>query len=158
VEALSEAEAAKALQVQGARFEPEAVRELWRLTKGHPALLQAWAYQLWNQASGPAITREDVRKAAPAALKHLDERFYGPCYEPLSPREKSYLRSMAHLGPGPHRSSDIADSMDAKITALGVLRAKLIKKGLVYSPGFGKLGFALPGFDEFMRRVMPNFR
>lgn len=162
LDALSAADAAKALQAPaeaaGSGFDPEALRDIIRLSKGYPAFLQAWAYESWRTAKGPLITRADVRASAAAVTQRLDRDLYSPGFERLSPREKSYLRSMAHLGPGPHRSGDIADSMDAKITSLGPLRAKLMQGGWVYSPGHGRLGFTTPGFDEFMRRVMPNFR
>lgn len=152
---LSKVEAELAL---GGHVEPDALQDLLRLSKGYPAFLQAWAYEAWNAAKGPLITRADLRTCAAAVTARLDRDLYGPGFDRLSPREKAYLRTMAHLGPGPHRSGDIADSMDAKITSLGPLRAKLMAKGWVYSPGRGMLGFTAPGFDEFMRRVMPGFR
>ncbi len=159
---LERADAAAALegpaQALGAAFEPEALAEVLRQSKGYPAFLQAWAYEAWNRAEGGLIRRADVRACGDAVLRRLDRDFYGPGFERLSPREKAYLRTMAHLGPGPHRSGDIADSMDAKITSLGPLRAKLLQKGWVYSPAHGLLGFTAPGMDEFMRRVMPGFR
>ena len=162
LEPLSEADASLAVQAParslGKAWEPEALRELGREAKGHPALLQAWAYHAWERARGGRLSAAAVRQAEPAARQALDQRFYGPGFDRLSPREKGYLRSMAHLGPGPHRSSDIADSMDAKVTALGPLRAKLIKEGWVYCPAHGSLGFTAPGMDGFMRRAMPNFR
>lgn len=143
---------------QGKSVDAEAVADILRLSKGHPAFLQAWAYEAWNHAAAPAIRREDLRAVTDAVQARLDRDFYGPGFERLSPREKAYLRTMAHLGPGPHRSGDIADSMDAKITSLGPLRAKLLAKGWVTSPEHGWLGFSSPGFDEYMRRVMPGFR
>lgn len=155
LEALSPDEAATAV---APHVLPDAMPELLRLSKGYPAFLQAWAYGAWNASAGPRISRADLKACADAVLRRLDADFYGPGFERLSPREKAYLRTMAHLGPGPHRSGDIADSMDAKITSLGPLRAKLIAGGWVYSPGHGMLGFTAPGFDEFMRRVMPGFR
>jgi hypothetical protein len=137
---LPEADAARCLretaQGVGARFTPEALTELVRVAKGVPYLLQVWA----------------------AAAQRLDTDFYGPGYELLGPRERDYLRTMAHLGPGPHRTGDIADSMDSKITALGPLRAKLMRRGLLYSPAHGLLGFTTPGYETFMLRAMPNFR
>lgn len=36
-------------------------------------------------------------------------------------------------------------------------RAKLIRKGMVYSPAHGDMAFTVPLFDEFMRRAMPTF-
>lgn len=145
-------------QALGQAADEGAVAEILRLSKGHPALVQAWAHGAWLAAPGPRITRMDVKAAAAAVEARLDADFYGPGFERLSPREKAYLRTMAHLGPGPHRSGDIADSMDAKITSLGPLRARLLRAGWIYSPAHGWLGFAAPGMDDFLRRVMPGFR
>jgi hypothetical protein len=146
------------LQALGLGLDQDALDEIQRQAKGHPTFLQLWGAEAWNAADGAGIGLEAVRKAAPAVAHRLDEEFYGPSFKRLSPREKNYLRSMAHLGAGPRRSSDIADSMDAKITALGPLRARLIKQGLIYSPAHGLMAFTMPGYEDFMRRVMPNFR
>ena len=159
---LDEAAVTQALQVpagqEGASFSAEALREILRLSRGLPAFVQTWAYEAWNQSQGPDIGLADLRRCAPMVTRRLDSDFYGPGFERLSPRERDYLRSMAHLGPGPHLSGDIADSMDAKIQSLGPLRAKLMRQGLIYSPRHGSLGFTAAGYDEFMRRVMPHFR
>jgi Mn-dependent DtxR family transcriptional regulator len=63
---------------------------------------------------------------------------------------------MAELGPGPHRTGDIADTLGVKLTSVGPVRAKLIKKGMIYSPAYGDMAFTVPLFDEFMRRSMPR--
>ncbi len=65
---------------------------------------------------------------------------------------------MAELGPGSHRTGDIADRLGVKITSLGPVRAKLIRKGMVYSPAHGDMAFTVPLFDEFMIRAMPTFK
>jgi hypothetical protein len=64
---------------------------------------------------------------------------------------------MAELGPGPHRTADIADTLAVKLTAIGPVRAKLIRKGMIYSPAYGDMAFTVPLFDEFMRRSAPEF-
>ena len=76
-------------------------------------------------------------------------------FDRLTPSEKRYLRAMAELGPGPHRSGDIAYQLDIKVQSVAPVRAKLIAKGMVYSPAHGDTGFTVPLFDQFMRRVMP---
>jgi hypothetical protein len=43
------------------------------------------------------------------------------------------------------------------LTSLGPVRAKLIKKGMIYSPAHGELAFTVPLFDEFMIRAIPEF-
>ena len=70
--------------------------------------------------------------------------------------ERRYLRAMATLGPGPHRSGDIAHQLRVKITSMGPVRAKLIAKGMIYSPSHGDTAFTVPLFDQFMRRIMPE--
>lgn len=62
---------------------------------------------------------------------------------------------MAGLGPGAQRTGDIANALGVKIDRLGPLRARLIKKGMIYSPAHGDLAFTVPLFDEFMLRAMP---
>ena len=38
------------------------------------------------------------------------------------------------------------------------MRAKLIKKGMIYSPAHGDMAFTVPWFDEFMIRAIPQFK
>ena len=66
------------------------------------------------------------------------------------------LSSRSASEAGPYRTSDIADAMQVAITALGPVRANLIKKGMVYSPSHGDMAFTVPLFDEFLRRAMPR--
>jgi hypothetical protein len=63
---------------------------------------------------------------------------------------------MAYLGPGPHRSGDIADRLGMRVQNAGPLRSGLIGKGMVYSPSHGDTAFTVPLFDDFMKRVMPD--
>jgi len=63
---------------------------------------------------------------------------------------------MAELGPGPHRSGDIAESFGAAVSSLGPIRSSLISKGMVWSPNHGHRAFTVPMFDEFMKRALPD--
>ena len=86
----------------------------------------------------------------------MDESFFRVRFDRLTPSEKRYLRAMAELGPGPHRSGDVAEMLDRKVTALAPLRSQLIAKGMVWSPGHGDTAFSVPLFDEFLKRIMPD--
>lgn len=90
------------------------------------------------------------------ALAALDESFFRVRFDRLTPAEKRYLRAMAELGPGPHRSGDVADQLGRKVTSLGPTRANLIAKGMVWSPSHGDTAFTVPLCDESMRRIMPG--
>jgi len=159
---LSEADAAKALldpvTAVGVEFEDAALAEVFRLTQGYPYFLQEWGYQSWNHTPKSPITLQDVQNATIKVVPRLDANFFRVRFNRLTPSEKSYLRAMAELGPEPHRSSDIASLLGVKVTGLGPVRAKLIKKGMIYSPTHGDMAFTVPLFDEFMRRAIPDFQ
>ena len=158
---LSEADAEKALQdpvrAEGAAFEPAAVQEIFRLTQGYPYFLQEWGYQAWNHAAASPIGVPVIQETSELVSKRLDENFFRVRFDRLTPREKTYLRAMAELGPGPYRTGDIADKLGVKISTLGPVRASLINKGMVYSSSHGEMAFTVPLFDAFMRRAMPQF-
>ena len=138
-------------------FEPAALAEIFRLTRGYPYFLQEWGYQAWNHATASPISLAVVRQTSALVAQRLDENFFRVRFDRLTPREKKYLRAMAELGPGPHRTGDVADKLGVKINTLGPVRANLIKKGMVYSPSHGDMAFTVPLFDEFMRRAIAHF-
>ena len=106
-------------------------------------------------ASSP-ISLSDVEQASITAIAALDASFFRVRFDRLTPSEKRYLRAMAELGPGPHRSGDIAVQLGRQVTSLGPTRSLLIGKGMIWSPSHGDTAFTVPLFDQFMRRIMPE--
>ena len=159
---LSCADAAKALRdpakAAGVTFEATGLDEVFRLTKGYPYFVQEWGYQAWNLAAASPITKQIVKKATATVIPRLDMNFFRVRYDRLTPGEKNFLRAMAELGAGPQRAGDIADALKVKITSLGPVRAKLIKKGMICSPAHGDMAFTVPLFGEFMVRAIPAFK
>ena len=160
VGALSEDDAARAIRdpakAAGVVIEDAALKEVFRLTKGYPYFLQEWGYQAWNLAPDSPITMRVIEDATVKVIPRLDQSFFRVRFDRLTPSEKKFLRAMAGLGSGANRTSDIADVLQVKIDRLGPLRAKLIKKGMIYSPAHGDLAFTVPLFKEFMLRTMPE--
>jgi len=89
-------------------------------------------------------------------IERLDQNFFRVRFDRLTPSEKRFLRAMAGLGSGAHRSSDIADALKVEINSIGPGRANLIRKGMIYSPAHGDMAFTVPLFNEFMLRAMPQ--
>jgi len=100
---------------------------------------------------------EIVQRATEDVLPRLDQNFFRVRFDRLTPSEKKFLRAMAALGSEAQRSSDIAEKLGVKLTSMGPGRAKLIKKGMIYSPAYGDLAFTVPLFDAFMRRTISKF-
>jgi len=159
--ALSAADSATALrepaQAAGVVYEPGALAKIYSLTKGYPYFIQEWGYQTWNRAESSPITTRVVRNATPSVLERLDNNFFRVRFDRLTPSEKNLLRAMADLAPGPYRTGAIADQLKVKLSTIGPVRAKLIKKGMIFSPAHGDLDFTVPLFDAFMVRAIPTF-
>jgi hypothetical protein len=110
----------------GVQLEDAAVEEIITRTQGYPYFLQEWGKHAWSEADASPITHEDA------------------------------LRAMAELGPGPHRSGDIAALLGKKPSAVAPVRSRLIGKGMAYSPAHGDTAFTVPLFDGFLRRTIPE--
>lgn len=157
---LPDADARRAITAPATRFdvafETAALDEIIRQTQGYPYFLQEWGKHSWTCATCSPITLADVQAATQQALSELDASFFRVRLDRLTPSEKRYLRAMAELGPGPHRSGDIAHILGRQVQTVAPTRAKLIDKGMIYSPAHGDTGFTVPLFDAYMRRVMPT--
>ncbi|UUL81469.1 ATP-binding protein [Sphingomonas qomolangmaensis] len=125
-------------------------------TEGYPYFIQEWGKHSWDVAEASPIGADDVAAARILALAELDASFFRVRFDRLTPKEKRYLRAMAGLGPGPHRSGDVAQAMDAAVSSLAPTRNSLIAKGMLFSPSHGDTAFTVPLFDAYMRRVMPE--
>lgn len=141
---------------EGVDYKSGAIAEILNQTHGYPYFLQEWGKHSWNVAERSPIEMQDSMRATAAALAELDASFFRVRFDRLTPAEKRYMRAMAELGPGPHRSGDIADMLDRKVTTVAPVRNSLIAKGMIYSPAHGDTAFTVPLFDGFMKRTMPS--
>ncbi len=146
----------KPLWSENVTITPEAMNLIMEATQGHPYFLQEWGSHSWLAAMQSPITPDAVEKASITAIAALDESFFRVRFDRLTPKEKKYLRAMAELGAGPHRSGDIADIFPASVSSLAPTRSSLIGKGMVWSPNHGDTAFTVPLFDEFMKRIVPG--
>jgi hypothetical protein len=145
------------IQRERAAIDDAALTELVRATEGYPYFLQEWGSHVWNRAAASPITVEDVRGATNETIAALDQGFFRVRFDRLTPAEKDYLRAMAELGRGPHRSGDIAGALGRSVEQVAPTRASVISKGMAYAPAHGDTAFTVPMFNEYMRRVMLDF-
>jgi hypothetical protein len=157
--ALAEADAVAAIinpaEEEGVKYDDDAVKEILHQTERYPYFIQQWAHDAWNLAEGEKITQSDVQLATPISIASLDQSFFQVRFDRCTPTEKKYMRALAELGPGQHRSGDIAEKLRLSTTSAAPTRSALIKKGMIYSPIYGDTAFTVPLFDDYMRRAMP---
>jgi hypothetical protein len=152
----AQAAIAKPAEKEGVVITDGALERIITETRGYPYFLQEWGKHTWDVANSSPITEHDVMQASELAVAALDESFFRVRFDRLTPTEKRYLRAMAELGPGPHRSGAVAAVLGRDVTSLGPTRGQLISKGMIWSPSHGDTAFTVPLFDEFMRRIIPN--
>lgn len=140
---------------QGVAYERAALDAIVSCTEGYPYFLQEWGRHCWAAASTSPITSADVETATTTAVAELDAGFFRVRFDRVPPSERRYLRAMAELGSGPHRSGNIAKALEKSSAAVGPTRAKLIERGVIYGPEHGMTAFTVPLFDNYLKRVMP---
>lgn len=146
------------VEKMGVSIDTTALEAIVDTTEGYPYFLQEWGKHAWDQAESSPISVSDVVSAYGSAIEALDQAFFRVRFDRLTPGEKEYLRAMAELGPNPHRSGDIAKKLKRRVDQVAPTRANVIAKGMVYAPAYGDNAFTVPKFDEYMKRVMPEFR
>jgi hypothetical protein len=154
-------EDAKAALVNPARrehveFDSDALERIVEETQGYPYFIQEWGKHCWDTATSSPITIGNVEVASRTVIAALDEGFFRIRFDRLTPAERVYLRAMAELGPGPHRSGDIAGVLGREVQSVAPMRSNLIQKGMIWSPSHGDTAFTVPLFNQFMRRIMPG--
>ena len=140
---------------EGVEFEPGAIDEILRVTERYPYFIQEWGSHAWNHAARSPVTRTDIEDATPGIVTHLDKNFFRVRFDRLTVLQQKYLRAMAELGPGPHKTGDIATTLGVEAASVATVRQQLIDKGMVWSQRHGETAFTVPMFDKFMKRQMP---
>ena len=143
-------------RLKGVEIEDSALDLVVEQTRCYPYFLQEWGKHLWDVAISSPITASYVEIASVQAIAGLDESFFRVRFDRLTPAGRKYLRAMAQLGEGPHRSGDISQALGRSVQSLAPTRSQLIDKGMVWSPSHGDTAFTVPLFDRFMLRIMPG--
>ncbi len=141
----------------GVSWAPEAAEQIVDLSDGFPFFVQTWAYHTWNAAIDQPISAADVERAAPNARHALDSSFFAARIARIPASEVAYVRALASLGAGPHRSGDVAAAAGKSTSQVAAFRDRLIGEGVIYAPRYGWVEFAIPHFDRYVRRMVPGF-
>jgi hypothetical protein len=139
----------------GVSWSSGATEQIVDHSDGFPFFVQTWAYHTWNAATGEPISAADVERAAPNVDYALDSSFFAARIARIPASEVAYVQALASLGPGPHRSGDVAAAAGKSTPQVAAVRARLIAAGRFYAPRNGGVEFANPQFDRFVRRAFP---
>jgi len=145
----------KPAEKERVQFTDDAVEKILNLTECYPYFIQEWGFHVWNAAPATPILREHVEGTTQDIVAHLDANFFRVRFDRLTALQQKYLRAMAELGRGPHKTGDIATVLGVEASSVATVRQQLIHKGMVWSQRHGETVFTVPMFDKFMKRQMP---
>lgn len=126
------------------KVDEETSLSLAKITKGYAYAYQVLGYYLFEM--GKVKADQDVFLAFD---QQLDEFVYEKLYSERSPMAKNILKAME--SDRPIKTSELSEKLDKSASYLSSYRDDLIKEGILYSPSYGYIQFALPRFDVFLK-------
>ena len=143
--------------IAGRRTSDPAVAEsVARDTSGYPFFIQFIGAQLWEASPWPApINAQDYQRQRGAMLQALDRAFFDARLARTSPFERRLLLAIARDGEAALLRSVVARLGVSNGAAQRTILS-LADKGLVFRPERGTISFAVPLFDEYLRRRIPG--
>lgn len=123
-------------------LDEDAAMQMAKETKGYPFAYQVLGYLCWKNEQ----TWEEV---LPEYGRYLEDYVYEKLWNELSALDKKLLKAMASDNDGTVKS--IREKLGMTSNKFSVYRERLLRKGLIASPEYGYLEFALPRFREFLR-------
>ncbi len=140
----------------GVRVSDDALDAIVASTHGYPYFIQVWAAESWNAAdeSSRTISAQDVASAQRLVQAKLDTSFFRVRADNLTRAERVYVYALASLGPGSHRSGEVAQRMKRNVESVAPTRQALQRKGMIYGIGRGETAFTVPLFDDYVIRTM----
>lgn len=113
------------------------------LTKGYPYAYQLLGYLCWN--AGTDIVNDQILQDYDS---YLSDYVYSKAWSEQSRQKKKFLTAMAESEDDSVAEIRKTAGMDS--STFSVYRSRLLKQGLIQTPGYGQLSFSLPRFREFI--------
>lgn len=121
-------------------------QEMASYTKGYPFAFQVLGYLLWQS---------DTKKISDVETDfdvYMEMYVYEKMWSELTSAEQTTVSAMAELGDADIKVQDLRSAMNSTSNQFTGYRNGLLKKGILISPSYGYLSFALPRFREFVQR------
>lgn len=136
----------------GAAFDADALEAVMAASGGYPYFLHVVGAHVWNAGRGDVITLADAEAGIAAARAYLDA-FYEERLRSLGARQREYLDAAARLEPGERTAGNVAAALGTTSERLASTWQALVERHGLLRPagGHGRLAFALPGLDAYLR-------
>ena len=111
-----------------------------KATKGYSFAFQVLGYLSWKRNAHWTEVRPEFRQ-------YLEDYVYQKLWTEISAKDKEVIAGIIHARD--HRVSSIRDFLGMSSGLFGVYRGRLMKKGIIAAPDYGRVEFTLPEFEAF---------
>ncbi len=126
-------------------------REASHAVEGSPYMLQLVGHNLVIYASDDGkLDASAVKSALRTSREEFGNDVCGTALAALSDKDVAFLRAMVEAGV-PARISDVASGMGETQDYAQKYRRRLIDSGIINSPERGKVAFAVPHLEEYLK-------
>ena len=165
LDALSLAEVADSLELtvseSGMTITRETAERMATLAAGYPFMVQLVGYYAWQSAArrgSNELLLEHVEHGARTARLRFAETAIEPALHRLSAGQVNYLLAMAEDETGMSSTSVVATRLGKSTSQLSSTRQRLIDAELIDAAAWGKVRFAIPYMDQYLREHRERLR
>jgi len=142
------------LEAAGRAFEDRLVNVVVSESAGYPYFLQYLGGLLWESAPADRHLNLDLyEQIRPGPLAGLDRSFFDARLSRIGPFERRLLAAVAADGQEA-RHRDVVRRLGVSNGAVQAAVMRLVERGLLYRPSRGRIAFAVPLFDQYLRRKL----
>lgn len=143
---------AQAFSEMGIAFEDGVLLDAARATGGMPYMMQLVGRNISMLSSGDTPINADLAgKAIELAKEKLGRNVFAPCLDAMSMRDIEFARAMLE-DEGKSNASDLKARLGISDADYQQVRRRNIDNGIIVSRGYGSVAFAMPYFDEYLRK------
>ncbi|MCU1438875.1 MAG: hypothetical protein JWP66_1962 [Naasia sp.] len=145
----------KPLESTDLTAEPELVEAVLEDVEGYPYFIQLWGASLWEDAelAGEEVLSARLLEAIRESIyNRLDNDFYDPRIESLTPAEQDLLLLTSECSYPPLRTAEVHEHTERKEGNVNVLMGRLAEQGVVYRTSKGIYEYTAPKFHEYLKR------
>lgn len=143
----------KTVEESGRSISSDALGEMVRASGGFPYMMQLVGYRVWNEdRAADEIALDDARAGIEMARGDMEQRIFSATYRELSNGDLRFLEAMLE-DEGVSSMADIAQRMGVKANYAAQYRNRLLEQGVIGERGRGEVGFDIPLFDDYLRRL-----
>jgi hypothetical protein len=131
------------------------VDRVLRDVEGYPYFIQLWGAELWDAARQDrvgTITLPLLRAIQSDIHRRLDQDFYRPRLDSLTPAEQELLIATTNCPYPPLRIAEIKKETSKSTAHVNVLLGRLVTAGILYRVRQGVYDYTAPQFHNFLAR------